>query len=148
VNEDRPEVTIHTDGGARPNRGVGGWAVILIFKDQIKELCGCKLDTTNQQMELTAAIEALNALKEPYTVTLYSDSEYVIKGINDWIFGWINKGWKNSNKKPVANQELWQALHEARQHHQVNWQWVKGHADNKYNIRADQLVWVGRSKCE
>jgi len=108
-----------------------------------KELCGGEKHTTNQRMELQAAIEALKALKKPSTVTIVTDSKYVLNGITDWIHGWKKKGWKNSKKEPVANRELWEALDVLNQKHQVDWQWVKGHSGDQGNDKADELARAG-----
>jgi ribonuclease HI len=147
MNE-KPEVTIYTDGGASPNPGPGGWGALLMFGEHKKELCGGEPDTTNNQMELTAAIEALNALKESCKVELYTDSKYLQNGISTWLPNWVRNGWKTSNRKPVKNQELWQALHEATQRHTITWKWVKGHAKNEFNNRVDQLTWKARKQLD
>jgi ribonuclease HI len=144
--DEKPEVTIYTDGGASPNPGPGGWGALLMFGEHKKELCGAEPDTTNNQMELTAAIEALNALKESCKVELYTDSKYLQNGISTWLPNWVRNGWKTSNRKPVKNQELWQALHEATQRHNVTWKWVKGHAKNEFNNRVDELTWKARKQ--
>lgn len=139
-------IEIFTDGACRGNPGPGGWGVLIRMKDNLdteKTLYGGTHNTTNNQMELTAAIEGLKALKEPCIVTLTSDSSYVLKGINEWIEGWKKKGWKTASKKPVKNVELWQALDEARQPHQIEWQWVKGHSGHRENEIADQLANLG-----
>lgn len=134
------KVVIYTDGACSGNPGPGGWGALLTFGAHEKELCGGEADTTNNRMELTAAIEALNALKRPCTIDLYTDSQYVKGGITGWIHGWKRNGWKTSNKKPVKNAELWQALDEALKRHQVEWHWVKGHAGHEGNERADELA--------
>lgn len=135
-----PKVTIYTDGACSGNPGPGGWGAVLEFGDRRKELSGSNPSTTNNQMELQAAIEALNALKKPCHVTLYTDSKYVMQGITEWIAGWKAKGWKNASKKPVKNKELWQALDEANQRHRVEWKWVKGHDGHPGNEAADALA--------
>jgi ribonuclease HI len=140
VNDALSHVIIHTDGGAAPNPGPGGWAAILTFGDHEKELKGGEPDTTNNRMELMAAISALEALKRPCRVDLHTDSQYVQQGISRWIFGWKRNGWKTADKKPVKNGELWQRLDTAVARHQVRWHWVKGHAGHELNERADQLV--------
>jgi ribonuclease HI len=140
VNEALSHVIIHTDGGAAPNPGSGGWAAILTFGDHEKELKGGEPNTTNNRMELMAAISALEALKRPCRVDLHTDSKYVQQGISQWIHGWKRNGWKTADKKPVKNGELWQRLEAAVAHHQVRWHWVKGHAGHDLNERADQLV--------
>ncbi len=136
-------VTIYTDGACSGNPGPGGWGAILMMGDNEKELSGGEANTTNNRMELMAAIEALNALKEPCRVDLYTDSQYVRKGITEWIVGWQKNGWKNSQKKPVKNADLWQDLLKARETHQVEWHWVKGHSGDVNNERADTLARLG-----
>lgn len=133
-------VQIYTDGACSGNPGPGGWGVVLQYNGHIKELKGGEAHTTNNKMELTAAIEALSSLKRPCEVELYTDSKYVKDGLTGWIFGWKKNGWKTANKKPVKNAELWQALDAAVQRHAINWHWVKGHAGNEMNERADQLA--------
>ena len=135
------EVTIYTDGACSGNPGPGGWGALLMYKDTKKEISGGKLDTTNNVMELTAVIEGLKLLKFPCKVKLYSDSAYVVNGFNQkWIYGWIKNGWKNSNKEPVKNKELWQELYDLTKVHEVEFIKVKGHADNEYNNRCDELA--------
>lgn len=133
-------VEIFTDGACSGNPGPGGWGAILRFNGVEKELSGGEALTTNNRMELTAAIEALNALKEPCAVDLHTDSNYVKDGISGWIEGWKRNGWKTAARKPVKNVELWQALDEARRRHKVTWHWVKGHAGHPENERADELA--------
>jgi len=133
-------VTIHTDGACSGNPGPGGWGAILEYGGKTKELKGGEALTTNNKMELTAAIEALNALKRPCKVELYTDSQYVKNGVQGWIHNWKRNGWRTSDKKPVKNAELWQALDAAVQRHEVSWHWVKGHAGHDLNERADQLA--------
>ncbi len=133
-------VTIYTDGACSGNPGPGGWGALLQYGEVEKELSGGEAETTNNRMELMAAIEALNALKKPCQVELYTDSTYVKDGINQWIHGWKRNGWKTAAKKPVKNAELWQQLDEAVKRHHVNWHWVKGHAGDEGNERADALA--------
>ena len=133
-------VKIWTDGACSGNPGPGGWGALLRYGNTEKELFGGQADTTNNQMELMAAIEALNALKKPCTVELTTDSQYVKGGMTGWIFGWKKNGWKTANKKPVKNVELWQALDEAVSRHKVNWHWIKGHAGHAENEKADELA--------
>ena len=135
-----PSVIIHTDGACSGNPGPGGWGAILKFGDVEKEMKGGEAHTTNNRMELMAAISALEALKKPCTVDLYTDSQYVRQGITGWIHGWKRNGWRTADKKPVKNAELWQRLDEALKPHQVRWHWVKGHAGHDENERADQLA--------
>ncbi|SFM75790.1 RNase HI [Bradyrhizobium sp. Rc3b] len=137
---EKPVVTIYTDGACSGNPGPGGWGAILKFDDKEKELNGGERHTTNNQMELMAAISALEALKKPCTVDLYTDSQYVRQGITGWIFGWKRNGWRTADKKPVKNVELWQRLDAALKQHEVRWHWVKGHAGHPENERADQLA--------
>lgn len=133
-------VEIYTDGACRGNPGPGGWGVVLIAGDRRKTLYGGETETTNNRMELTAAIEALNALNGSQAVRLYTDSKYVMNGISDWLPGWKRRGWKTAAKKPVKNQDLWQALDDARNRHSVTWQWVKGHSGDAGNEEADALA--------
>ena len=136
----RPQVTIYTDGACKGNPGPGGWGAWLSSGGHDKELFGGEAQTTNNRMELTAVIEALASLKRSCEVTLYTDSEYVRKGITEWIVGWKQRGWKTADKKPVKNVDLWQRLDALRALHQVHWRWVKGHAGDPGNERADQLA--------
>jgi len=134
------EVEIWTDGACSGNPGPGGWGAVLRFGERERELSGGAAQTTNNRMELLAAIEALNALKRPCDVLLHTDSRYVMDGINDWIRGWKARGWKTAAKKPVKNADLWQDLDAANSRHRVRWHWVKGHAGDAGNERADQLA--------
>ena len=136
-------VEIFTDGACSGNPGPGGWGAILRFNGTTRELSGGEPVTTNNRMELMAAISALNALKEPCEVLLHTDSKYVMDGISGWIHGWKRNGWKTSDRKPVKNGELWQALDEANSRHKVKWHWVKGHAGHVENERADELARMG-----
>lgn len=138
------KVVIYTDGGCKPNPGPGGWAALLIFGDVTRELSGGDRKTTNNQMELTAAIEALEALKEPCEVDLYTDSQYLKNGITAWMANWKRNGWQTANKQPVKNKDLWVRLDAATARHKVNWRWVKGHANNAHNERVDQLATAAR----
>ncbi len=139
MNE-QPEVTIYTDGACDPNPGPGGWAAVLQFGDAEKELTGSEPHTTNNRMELQAVIAALTALKVPCRVTLHTDSTYVQKGVSEYLARWKAKGWLTSDKKAVANQDLWQQLDAALQRHTIEWRWVKGHAGDPLNERVDQLA--------
>ena len=134
------DVQIFTDGACSGKPGPGGWGAILRYKNTDKELNGYMALTTNNQMELTAAIEALKALKEPCNVTLMTDSSYVKDGITKWIFNWKKNNWRTANKKPVKNQELWLALDAEIARHHITWQWVKGHDGHAENERADELA--------
>lgn len=133
-------IEIFTDGACRGNPGPGGWGALLRFQGKEKKLYGGEAQTTNNRMELQAAIEGLKALKEPCVVVLTTDSVYVKNGITSWLPGWKEKGWKTSNKKPVKNVDLWQALDEQNQRHQVDWHWVKGHSGHRENEIADELA--------
>lgn len=137
-------VEIYTDGACSGNPGPGGWGALLIYKDHKKEIFGSSLDTTNNQMEMMAAIEALKLLKTKCKVHLHTDSKYLQKGITEWIYKWQMNGWQTSAKKPVKNLELWQALFDLIQKHDIIWSWVKGHANNEGNEIADQLAVKGR----
>src|ERR1051325_7172446 len=138
MNQQR--ITIYTDGACSGNPGPGGWGAILSFGDHEKGLMGGEENTTNNRMELMAAISALEALKRPCSVDLYTDSKYVRDGISGWIKKWKQNGWKTADKKPVKNVDLWQRLDAALEHHRVQWHWVKGHAGHAENERADQLA--------
>ena len=135
-----PEVEIFTDGACKGNPGPGGWGAILRFGGKERELSGGESPTTNNRMELMAAIEALKALKRPCRVSLTTDSNYVRDGITRWIFSWQRNGWRTADRKPVKNAELWQALLEATAPHRIDWHWVKGHAGHPENERADALA--------
>ncbi len=134
------KVTIYTDGACRGNPGPGGWGAILQYGDREKELYGAEKDTTNNRMELMAAIRALEELKRPCDVTLTTDSQYVRKGITEWLPNWKKRGWKTADKKPVKNQELWQRLEKAAEKHKIHWKWIKGHSGHPENERADSLA--------
>lgn len=133
-------VEIFTDGACKGNPGPGGWGALLRLNSHEKELTGNDPETTNNRMEMTAVIAALNALKEPCEVTLHTDSRYVIDGITKWIFGWQKRGWKNASKKPVLNADLWREMLEATQPHTIKWIWVKGHDGHPENERVDRLA--------
>ncbi len=131
---------IYTDGACRGNPGPGGWGALLLYGDKQKEMFGGEQHTTNNRMELLAAINALKTLKRPCELTLYTDSQYVRKGITEWIEGWKKRNWRTAAKKPVKNDDLWRMLDEQVNRHQVKWVWVKGHAGNEGNEAADQLA--------
>lgn len=133
-------IVIHTDGACSGNPGPGGWGAVLQWKGHEKELSGAEAETTNNRMELMAAIAALEALKRPSNVRLVTDSVYVRDGVTKWIHGWKKNGWKTAAKKPVKNEDLWRRLDEAAARHEVIWEWVKGHAGHPENERADQLA--------
>jgi len=134
------QVEIWTDGACKGNPGVGGWGVLMKFGQVEKTLHGGEMMTTNNRMEMMAVIEALTALKRPCQVKLNIDSQYVMKGMTEWIHGWKNKGWRTADKKPVKNADLWQQLDDQVQRHQITWHWVKGHAGDPGNERADLLA--------
>jgi len=136
-------IEIYTDGACRGNPGPGGWGALLIAGRHRKTLHGGEPETTNNRMELTAAIEALNALKRPSTVALHTDSKYVMHGITEWMHNWKKRGWKTANRKPVKNQDLWMALDEAIARHDITWKWVKGHDGDPGNEEADRLANLG-----
>ena len=137
---EKPHVVIFTDGACSGNPGPGGWGAILRFGDKEKELKGGEAHTTNNRMELTAAIEALAALKKPCEVRLFTDSQYVRKGITEWITQWRQRDWRTADRKPVKNVDLWQALSAQIERHQIEWHWVKGHSGVPGNERADRLA--------
>jgi len=139
----KPAVVIYTDGACSGNPGPGGWGAILIAGGHRKELSGGEPATTNNRMELMAAIAALEALKAPSRVDMHTDSQYVRNGIRQWIHAWKQRGWKTADRKPVKNVDLWQRLDAARNRHEVEWHWVKGHAGNAENERADELAREG-----
>lgn len=133
-------IDLYTDGACKGNPGPGGWGALLRFGDHEKELCGGEANTTNNRMELTAVIEGLRTLKRACKVRVHTDSQYVQKGISEWLANWRRRGWKTSDGKPVKNQDLWQALDELAASHEVEWLWVKGHAGHPENERADALA--------
>jgi len=137
------DVEIYTDGACSGNPGPGGWGAVLIFGDHRKELMGGNVETTNNRMEMSAAIEALNALKAPCKIKLHTDSNYLRDGITKWIKNWKRNGWRTASKKPVKNTDLWQALEVACDRHDVSWHWVKGHAGHPENELADELAREG-----
>ena len=134
------KVSIFTDGACRGNPGPGGWGAILRSDGREKELYGYERETTNNRMELMAAIIALEALKRPCDITVTTDSEYVRKGITEWLAQWKRRGWKTAAKKPVKNQDLWQRLEAATHRHTIHWKWIKGHSGHPENDRADELA--------
>ncbi len=140
-------ISIYTDGACSGNPGPGGWAAVLLYKDAIKEISGGKPFTTNNEMELTAVVEALSCLKEPCHVQLFSDSSYVVNAIHkNWLSSWKSKGWINSQKKTLPNLALWKELDRLIEIHNVEFFWVKGHADNQLNNRCDELAVIARNK--
>ncbi len=139
----KPQIEIYTDGACSGNPGPGGWGAILMSGSHRKELCGGEAETTNNRMELFAAIAALEQLKKPSVVDLHTDSAYLRNGITQWIHGWKRNGWRTADKKPVKNAELWQRLEAAARRHDMTWHWVKGHAGHPQNERADELAREG-----
>jgi ribonuclease HI len=137
---DRKAVQIHTDGACLGNPGPGGWAGLLRWRGIEREVAGGEPDTTNNRMELMAAIAALEALREPCEVVLHTDSQYVRQGITEWMANWLRRGWKTAGGDPVKNRDLWERLHAAAARHRVDWRWVKGHAGDPDNERVDQLA--------
>ena len=134
------QLIIHTDGACRGNPGPGGWGVLLSWNDTRKELSGAEVATTNNRMELTAAIMGLTALKRPTLATVQTDSQYVIKGITEWLPVWKERGWRTADRKPVKNQDLWERLDQLAGQHTLRWQWVKGHSGDPGNERVDELA--------
>lgn len=145
MKKDMPEVVIYTDGACDPNPGRGGWAALIILAGGKMEISGREAESTNNRMELTAAIRALKSLKQPSSVTIYTDSQYLQKGIREWLPGWIRKNWRTTSGK-VANRDLWEELIAAEKPHQVNWQWLKGHDGDMHNQRVDLLARKARLK--
>ncbi|MES3026969.1 MAG: ribonuclease HI [Pseudomonadota bacterium] len=135
-----PQVVIYSDGACSGNPGPGGWGAVMISGEHVRDICGGEPATTNNRMELMAAIQALEALKKPCKVELHTDSTYVMKGISEWIHGWKKRGWLTADKKPVKNDDLWRRLDVARGKHDVTWKWVKGHSGHPLNERADALA--------
>jgi ribonuclease HI len=140
------DVEIYTDGACRGNPGPGGWGVLLLSNGTERELCGGETETTNNRMELMAAIQGLSALTRRCNVVVYTDSEYVRRGISEWLVNWKKRGWKTASRKSVKNEDLWRKLEELAVQHDVDWRWVKGHAGNPGNERADQLANDGLEK--
>jgi ribonuclease HI len=140
MQNDDDKIIIYTDGACSGNPGNGGYGAILFYKDFKKEISGFAKDTTNNQMELSAVIEALKLIKKPSKIIIYTDSKYVMDGITKWINSWKKNGWRTADRKPVKNNDLWQALDSECQKHKISWNWVKGHSGNEYNEIADQLA--------
>lgn len=141
---EKPLIEAWTDGGCRPNPGPGGWAAILRWRDHEKALSGAEAETTNNRMELTAAIAALEAPNRPARMIIHTDSEYLRNGVTRWLEGWVRRGWRNAAKDPVANRDLWERLLAAAARHEVEWRWVRGHAGDEMNERADRLATAAR----
>lgn len=146
LTNDLPHVEIYTDGGCDPNPGPGGWGAVLVFGVRTKEISGADPATTNNRMELTAAINALRALVRPCDVVVHTDSQYLRRGITEWLPAWRARGWRKANGSPVENQDLWQALVEEENRHRVEWRWVRGHRGNPLNERADRLATEARQR--
>jgi ribonuclease HI len=140
VDDPEDALDIHTDGACSGNPGPGGWGAVLRWRGHTRELSGSEPATTNNRMELLAAISALEALKRPMSVRLFTDSDYLRKGITTWLPAWKKRGWRTADRKPVKNQDLWQRLEQALARHRVEWRWVRGHSGNADNERADQLA--------
>jgi ribonuclease HI len=136
-------VEVYADGACKGNPGPGGWGALLTTNGKLKEIFGGESPTTNNRMELMAVISALETLKRPCKVVLYTDSQYVQKGISEWIHAWKRRGWKTADRKPVKNEDLWRRLEAATHTHRIDWRWVKGHAGNPGNERADELANMG-----
>ncbi|MCP5206645.1 MAG: ribonuclease HI [Hahellaceae bacterium] len=134
------KIRVFTDGACKGNPGKGGWGAVLRYGEHVKEICGGEPATTNNRMELMGAIKALESLKEPCEVDIFTDSQYLRKGITEWIFAWQKNGWKTSARKPVKNADLWQTIWKLVSFHKVNWHWVKAHAGHPENERADELA--------
>ena len=143
TDKTKQAVEIWTDGACKGNPGVGGWGVLMRYVKNKKELFGGELETTNNRMEMMAVIQALQSLKRPMPIRLHVDSQYVKKGLTEWMSGWIARGWKTADKKPVKNQDLWEQLNLLTAQHQIQWIWVKGHAGDPGNERADELANMG-----
>ena len=137
------QIHIYTDGACKGNPGPGGWGALLVAGTNEKELYGGEPNTTNNRMELMAVIQALSALKRPCNVIIHTDSQYVLKGITEWLSGWKARGWRTASKAPVKNVDLWQTLDDATSKHQIEWRWIKGHSGHAGNERADQLANLG-----
>jgi len=145
-NSPQDKIIIYTDGACSGNPGVGGWGAILMFKEHEKKISGGNKETTNNQMEIRAVIEALKTIKKPAEIIIYTDSKYVMDGITKWIFGWKKNGWRTADRKAVKNSELWQELDCEVSKHKIEWRWVKGHSGDKYNDIADELARNGIAK--
>lgn len=145
---DKPSVEIFTDGACSGNPGIGGYGVVLRSNKKEKELSGCSLLTTNNRMELTAVIKALEALKMPCEVKVVTDSNYVIQGMTSWIFQWLKTGWKNTQKKEVINRDLWERLLHLSKIHEIDWVWIKGHSGYSENERCDKLARLEIKRCK
>lgn len=139
-------VKIYTDGSCLGNPGYGGWACLMMYGDKEKMLSGAEKDTTNNRMELSAAVKALEALKRQSKVEIWTDSQYVRRGVTEWSHSWVRNNWRNSQKKPVKNKDLWQVLIELSKKHDIDWHWVKGHSGDEYNERVDEAARLAAEK--
>ena len=148
MSRNKNTVTIFTDGACSGNPGPGGWGAILQQGDSRREISGCAPRTTNNRMELTAVIEALRRLKRPCTVKVVTDSTYVVKGMTEWIQGWVSRGWRNAQKKPVLNRDLWETLLELSRFHDIRWEWVRGHDGHPQNEHCDLLARNAMARCQ
>lgn len=146
MSTQQPQVTIYTDGGAKPNPGPGGWGALLIYGQHRKELSGSEPQTTNNRMELLAAIHALESLTQPCAVEFYTDSQYLKRGITEWLPRWQRNNWQTTNRQPVKNQELWQRLQAAAAPHDIRWRWTRGHAGDELNEHVDRLATAARRR--
>ena len=143
-----PEVIIYTDGACSGNPGPGGWGVYMIYQDHKKKIYGHECNTTNNRMEMMAAIKGIEALNKKCHVQIFTDSIYLQKGITEWIYNWLKNNWRGSDKKLVKNADLWQNLYDLVQQHEIKWHWVKGHANNHGNVIADELACLGRDEAK
>jgi len=149
LHENREKIVeIYTDGACTGNPGPGGYGAVLKYGDTVKEISGCELRTTNNRMEMMAVIKALQQLKRPCKVRVVTDSNYLVKGMTQWIHGWVRRNWINSQKRPVLNRELWEEILELSRKHQITWQWVKGHDGHPENERCDQLARAAIKNCK
>lgn len=149
LHENREKIVeIYTDGACTGNPGPGGYGAVLKYGDTVKEISGCEPRTTNNRMEMTAVIKALQQLKRPCKVRVVTDSNYLVKGMTQWIHGWVRRNWINSQKRPVLNRELWEEILELSRKHQITWQWVKGHDGHPENERCDQLARAAIKNCK
>lgn len=149
LHENREKIVeIYTDGACTGNPGPGGYGAVLKYRDTVKEISGCEPRTTNNRMEMTAVIKALQQLKRPCKVRVVTDSNYLVKGMTQWIHGWVRRNWINSQKRPVLNRELWEEILELSRKHQITWQWVKGHDGHPENERCDQLARAAIKNCK
>ncbi|AQS88232.1 ribonuclease H [Neoasaia chiangmaiensis NBRC 101099] len=148
MSDEKPHVEIWTDGGCKPNPGPGGWAVLMRSNGHEREISGGDRATTNNRMELTAAAEALEALKRPCRVDLHTDSEYLRNGVTRWHTGWVRRNWRNAAGDPVANMEIWRRILDAEKRHDVSWHWVRGHSGHVENERVDKLATAAREAIE